>query len=288
MARSITYWYDIIIAEKDTMSNLNRYQPNADTSQQLLVDVTSTSKVARWRLWIWCVAACAMAFDVILDLFKIELSAIAQNSRYGSLPWYVVIAKEYQEGYNLIWQNSQYEYIAIDVTAQIITLAASDETTTSVILKVAKTVSGVATPLTTIEKTAFEAYVNRRKPGGINVHIISDLPDDLRLYVAVGYNPLMLTSTGESLLTPGTFPVEEAIEAYIQNLPFNGTLELMNVIDAIQLASGVDSAYISNAEARYGSNPFVSFAERYNANAGHLIIDVLNPLNTTITYTANV
>ncbi|MCE9539756.1 MAG: hypothetical protein K8R85_11130 [Bacteroidetes bacterium] len=286
--RPLTYWYDIIIVEKDTMSNLNRYQPNADTSQQLLADITSTSKVARWRLWVWCVAACAMAFDVILDLFKIELAAIAQNSRYGSLPWYVVIAKEYQEGYNLVWQNNQYEYITTDVASQIISLAASDETTTHVILKVAQLVSGVATPLSVIQTAAFEAYITKKKPAGINVHIISDLPDELRLYVTVNYNPLMLTSTGESLLTPGTFPVEDAIESYNQNLPFNGTLELMSVVDKIQLASGVDTAYVTNAEARYGSNPFVSFPEQYTANAGHLIIDSLNPLNTTITYVANV
>ena len=288
MARPITYWYDIIIAEKDTMSNLNRYQPNGDTSQQLLVDITSTSRVARWRLWVWCVAVCAVAFDVVLDLFKIELAAIAQNSRYGSLPWYVVVAKEYQEGYNLVWQNNQYEYLVTDVSAQIIALAASQETASEVILKVAKVVSGVAQPLTTIEKSAFAAYINRVKPGGVNVHIISNSPDQLQLFLTVNYNPLILLNTGEPLLSPGVFPVEDAIQAYIKNLPFNGTLELMRLIDAIEQVPGVDSVYITNALARYGSNAFVSFPQHYTADAGYLIIDPSNLLRTTITYSADV
>ena len=139
-------------------------------------------------------------------------------------------------------------------------------------------------PLSTLQKNAFQAYINKRKPGGVNVHIISNAPDELRLYITINFNPLVLSDTGEPLLSPGIFPVEDAIQEHIKNLPFNGALDLMRVIDVIELVPGVDSAYITDAQARYGANPFVSFSQQYIADAGYLIIDDTTPLSTTITY----
>jgi hypothetical protein len=292
MARSIAYWYDIIDAEKRTMSNLTGLQPNVDTSQALLVDVTTKSRVARWRLWMWCVAVCAYSVDVLFDLFKLDLEAIAQRSRYGSLPWYVAIAKEFQYGYNLIWNNNQFEYALVDEASKVVKLAAATEVVvgTSVIinLKVSELISGTPAPLNSAKLLAFQQYVAQRKPAGIVVHIISDNADDLRLYVKVGYDPLVLSATGESLLTPGVYPVEDSVQFYIQNLKYDGVLELCELVDMIQKVYGVNSAYVLDAQARYGANAFVPFAERYESNAGYLTIDPSNLLSATLTYAADV
>lgn len=288
MARSITYWYDVIITEKNTMSNLNGLLPAIDSSQKLLTDLNSKSKVARWRLWVWCVSVAAYTLDVLFDLFKIDLEDLVVRNRFGQLPWYVYIAKSYQHGYSLSWINNRYQYNAVDEAARIIKRAAAEENGEVINLKFAKVESGVTVPCNLTEKNAFKSYVEKVKPAGVDINYISEYPDDLKLFISVLYDPMVLTNSGESILTPGVFPVEDSINNFIGELTFNGTLELCFVNDSIQKSSGVVSSYVTNAQARYGANPFVAFPERYVSNAGHLAIHAGSPLNSTITYTANV
>ena len=284
MARSITYWYDLMITEKTTFANLSVYQPAIDDSQTLLNDLTSTSIVSRWRLVFWVVAACAYAMDVVFDLAILTLQTIAASSRYGTLPWYVSIAKEFQYGDSLSLINLEWKYAIVNPANQIIKLAAAQEGPGIVNLKVAKLVGTIKQPLIAAEYTAAKAYFNQRKPAGIKLNLISDNPDDLILDISINYDPLVLTATGELISTPGTFPVNDAIESYLESLDFNGAYELMKQIDFIQSALGpASSAYINSASARYGVNPFIPFPQRYFSNAGYLAINTL-----TISYTPNV
>lgn len=87
MARSPQYWYDYMIAEKQTNSNLNNLVPNPDTNQTLLNDLTTPSKVADWRLWIWVVAnSSQIRQDITFSIYDsvTNLSHIEQSSgAYG-------------------------------------------------------------------------------------------------------------------------------------------------------------------------------------------------------------
>ncbi len=286
MARTITYWYDYIITQKNTMSTLSVLQPNIDTAQTLLTDITTTSRVARWRLWVWAQAACAYVLDVTFDLALINFEAISKRSRFGTLPWYVDKSFAFQYGDSLTYQNNEWQYASITAINQIIKRAAAEENGNVVNLKVAQLVANLPVKLSIPQKAAFDAYVAKIKPAGITVNIISDDADEARFYLKVNYNALLLDSTGQLITSPGTYPVTEAIDAYLSNLNynFNGTVELSEFIDKVQAATGVVSAYILQASARYGSNPFVIFTERYKANAGHMVVDPTNPLSTTITY----
>ncbi len=287
MARTISYWYDVIIAEKNSFTNLNTLQPNVDNAQTLLSDVTSTSRVARWRLWVWCVAVCAYAMDVLFDLAKIELEAISIRSRFGTIPWYIYTAKNFQYGDSLVWVNNQWVYSPVITANRIIQMAAATEVGNTVNLKVAKMISGVITPLSSPELIAFQNYMGdsfKVKPAGVVVNVISDVADDLKLYLNIRYDKLVLDATGQLLSSPGTYPVNDSINSFISNMPFNGTLELCDLVDSVQKATGVKSAYVTNAEARYAANPFIAFAERYNTHAGYLSIYSGSPLSSTITY----
>jgi len=288
MARSPKYWYDLMIAEKNTFANLSVYQPNIDSSQTLLNDLTTTSKVAIWRLLFWCVASAMYTFDVVFDLYKIYLDEVAAQSRYGTLPWYIAVSKQFQYGDTLVLDGVEWKYATENTAIQIIKLAAAAEASGVVNIKTA-TFSGVTpVPISAPQLAAFTTYINKKKPAGINVHIINDNPDDLKLYVTVNYDPLVLSATGELISTPGTFPVEDAINEYLNSFGaesnFNSGFELMRCVDMIQAAKGVKTAYVTNAESRYGTNPFIAFTQRYFPNAGYLQIDPGTPLNTSITY----
>lgn len=292
MTRSITYWYDYMIAEKQTMANLSVYQPSIDSSQTLLTDLKSTSKVARWRLMIWVVATGYFALDAILQLAKIDLLAILERSKFGTLPWYISTAKKFQYGDAVLLDGLFWKYAVEDPTKQIVALAAAQAIEGKINLKIAKLVSGVPTPLSGPELTAFTSYIKAVKPPTVNVIIINSAADELQLTIEVTVDANILSLTGELISSPGTFPVEEAVALYLQSFAsdagFNSFYEIMRQQDFIQSAAGVVTAYVTMAKARDGSNPFTTFTQRYNPKAGHIGIDPLTPLNTTITYTANV
>lgn len=287
MARSPQYWYDFMIAERNSMASMIGMLPTIDSAQTFLNDAGTSSKVSRTRTFFWVVACCAYALELVVDLAVATMELLAKKSRFGILPWYVNQALLFQYGDALVLQNDEYQYPILNPNNQIIKRAAAQEDGNTINVKVAKLVGNNPTPLSAGEKSAVVAYFAKVKPAGSDVVIISDPPDELRLFPKVNYDPLLLDSTGQLITAPGTYPVRDAINSYISNLNvsnFNGVLELCDLVDAMQAAIGVISVYIPSASARYGSNPYTVFNERYQANAGHLVIDPTNPLSTSITY----
>ncbi|WP_317899415.1 hypothetical protein [Aurantibacillus circumpalustris] len=292
MARTPKYWYDIMIAEKNTFSNLNIYQPNIDSAQTLLADLTSQSKVAIWRLQFWCVASAMFALDVVFDLYKIYLEAIAAKSRYGTLPWYISVAKEFQYGDSLTLIDLEWRYATVNPASQIISLAAAQEGVGVVNLKIA-TLSGLnPTPISAPQYVAFTAYIKKKAPAGIIVNIINDNADELQLFITATFDPLVLTIIGELISAPGTFPLRDAVAEYLNEFGgedgFNSGFEIMRLEDKMQNALGIDTVYVTAAFARYGANPYVAFNQRYLPNAGYMIIDPGTPLSSSVTYVPNV
>lgn len=276
-----------MLAEKDTLANLSVYQPNMSTAQDFIDDLAGPSKVARWRIRYWIVATCAAAVDLIFDQALLNLIGIAEKARYGTLPWYVAKMKEFQYGDQLTLIDLEWKYAVVNEANRVIKLCAAKEGTGIVLVKIATIVSGVKQPLPTLQYNAAKAYLLKIKPAGIRVNLINDNPDDLILHLIINYDPLVMTDQGELIASPGVFPVEDAREEYLQNVDFNnGAYELMSAVDTIQKkkAQGVVSAYVTDAQARYGVLPFVSFDQRYFPNAGYLAI---HP-SSTITYVASV
>lgn len=285
MARTPTYWYDVILAEKQTMTNLSVLQPTIDDAQTLLTDVKSSSRVARWRLWLWAVAVCAYTLDVVFDLTLIAFEALAKRSRFGTLPWYIQKGYDFQFGDTLVFQNNEFQYVFDNPAIKIIKRAAAQEVGNTVNVKVAKLSGGIPAKLSLVEYTAAKAYFEKIKPAGVYLNLISDDPDEIRIYLNVNFDPLIYDNTGQLLSSPGTYPIIDAINNFIVNVIFDGRLELCDLIDAVQALPGSPSCYDLGCYGRYGANPFTQFTERYYPNSGHMKIDPTNPLTATITYT---
>ncbi len=284
MARQIKVIYDALIAEKINQPTLTTLQPAIDDQQTLLSDLATPSKVAVWRLWMWLVATAIFTHETLWDLFKAEVEEIAANAIPGTVRWYQDQALKYQHGDPLLYIDNKFQYAVIDPSKQIIKRAAVVELGSQVRIKVAKLNGFTITPLSTPELSAFDAYINQIKFAGTNTATLSRLPDLLKVAYKVYYDPLLLTATGELISNPGKFPVEEAITGHIANLPFNGNLVLTQLTDAIQKAVGVVNPILQSAEATYGAVPYAPIVETYNPDAGHMIVDPLNPLSGSITY----
>lgn len=284
MARTISEIYNEMVAEKESMSSLSDLQPNIDDSQTLLSDLTSTSKVAVWRLLLWIVAFGIWTHEVIFDAHKAEIKARAKELITGTRLWYRDQSLIYQHGDALVWNGQKYLYEFPDESKQIIKRCAVIEGGGQVRIKVAKVVSDEPAKLDASEESAFSAYTEKIKFAGTNILIISEDADLLRIYMSIKRDPLVLNADGSLISDGATFPVNDAINAYIKNLPFDGVLSLSALVDAVQAAQGVVDPKLVSAEAKYGDLTYANIDREYTANAGHMKIDDDYPLSATITY----
>lgn len=286
MSRTITEIYDTIIAEKQSLSALDELQPNIDSSQTLLNDLTSTSKVAIWRLFIFLFSTAVWMHEQIFDKFKEEVDERVKDASTGNIRWYWKQAFLFQFGDSLSYIDNKYQYATIDETKKIVERASVFEVGSQLRMKVAKLDSvGAPVPLSSVELTAFNDYMNKIKFAGTNVAIISSLPDQIQIYYSITVNQQVLSLTGESLSAPGTYPVEDVINKYIKDLPFDGVLNFTKLTDKIQEVDGVIDPVYGKSGASYGSLPFQEIVKNYyQPNAGHLVVAPTNPLSQTITY----
>lgn len=286
MSRSVTEIYDAIIIEKQNLSQLNELQPAIDSSQNLLSDLTSTSKVAVWRLFVYLFSVGVWMHEQIFDQFKEEVNERVKDAATGNLRWYWKQALLFQFGDQLTYINDKYEYATVDPNNQIVKRAAVFEVGSQIRMKVATLDSaGLPKPLNTTQLTAFNGYINKIKFAGANIAIISSDPDIIQIHYNIIVNQQVLSASGESLSVPGTYPVEDVINSYIKDLPFNGVLNFTKLTDKIQEVDGViDPVYVKSA-ASYGSLPRQTILKNfYQPNAGHLIISNSAPLSTTLNY----
>jgi hypothetical protein len=284
MARTIKEIYNSMVTEKNTMSSLNGLQPATDTATKLLSDLTSESKVARWRLKFWVFAVALWVHEKLFDAHKAQIEKRASELYVGSVIWYHAECFKFQFGDTLSWNGKKYIYDPIDAAKQIIKRASVTEVSGQLVIKIAKLASGVPAKLSTTEMAAFTSYIDLIKFAGTNTRIVSQDADLLKISYSIKYDPLAISATGELLSAPGTYPVEDAITKYIQNLPFDGKLSLTKLTDEIQKVPGVLDPVLGVAEAKYGTLPYSPIINEYNADAGHMTIDSVYPLRNSISY----
>jgi len=282
--RTLSEIYDAIAQEKDNLSQLDDWytkqsDPNStlDDHQTLLKDLTSSSKVAIWRLLLWVVAVATWIHEGLWYVFKTEVQELIDRERPHTLRWYAEQSKLWQYGDSLEWIDGQYQYSTYDASKQIVKYCSTAESAGVVLIKAAKEVAGVATKLTTAEKTSFENFWKKFKDAGVFINIISEDPDLVRIGFKIYYNPLVLTSTGVLIADGSTKPVEVAIESYLANLPWDGILRNSSVVDAVQQAAGVVDVVLTGSEAKANNAANYNAISRvYQSVSGHIALNDLN------------
>jgi hypothetical protein len=277
MARSIAEIYDEIVAEKQNMATLTALQPSIDDSQTLLNDLTTTSKVAIWRLWFWCVAFAIYTHESLFDTFSAQIETRSNEIIAGTPLWYQTESLAFQYGDSLTWNGSQYVYSTINTANQIIKRCAVVDLGYQVRFKIAKLDgNGLPIPLTLAEKNAFISYLNQIKFAGTPTSVVSNNGDDLKLNLDIQYNAQILDLNGFELENPAVNPVLDAINSYIGNLPFNGVYNVMALVDVIQNANGVVDVRLNSSMAKYGALSYSNTSQNYTPDAGYLVYDSLN------------
>ncbi|OMP79685.1 hypothetical protein [[Flexibacter] sp. ATCC 35208] len=263
MARTITEIQDDIISRITGTTELSM--------------LNSSSKVAVWRLWTYIVAVSIWALENLFDLHKSEVTTLINEKAPHSLRWYANKARGFQYGSELAYEADYYDNSALtdDQVAeqQIIAYSAVVEQAKGLRLKVARIVEGDLKALTAQQLESFATYMSKIKDAGVTPLIVESLPpDSLKLQLIIYYNPLVLGSDGARLDGTNPDPVRARVKDYLKNLPFNGTLVLAYLVDALQQVDGVVIPHIVQAQAQYGTLPYTAFDVKYNPDAGYLRI----------------
>jgi len=285
-ARTLKVIYDEMIAEKNTFSYLNELQPNVDSYQTFLQSLTSKSKVAVWRLIIYLTALAIWTHEKLLDVQTKEIEQRAADSIPGVVRWYRDISLLWQDGDSLVWDGKKYVYSPININNRLVAYAAAFESNNQVIVKVAKDSSGVPAALSANEKARFEAYLNLVKYAGTDTYVISQAADSVNITCEVFYDPLVLDSTGLLIEDGTTLPIEESFNQYVYDLGtvnFNGKFRVIDLVDALQRASGFKNVTFSaiNVTSPSAYDVLAATGNQYQSIAGHMTIGTL-----TITYTS--
>ncbi len=255
-----------------TIAQIQQDIINAKNADTTLSGLTSSSDVAIWRLWTYIIAFCQWTLEVLFEEHKAEVNSIISNQKPHTLQWYVAMSKLFQLGVTLPPDTDRYP--TVSPSAQIIKYAAAEELITGYVrIKVAKLSGSVLSAISAGDLSSFGSYMNRIKDAGVRLQLTSDPPDNLHLKTNIYYDPLVLDSSGTRLDGSSATPVEDAINIFLANLPFNGLFILNRLIDAIEAVEGVIICSVVLAEATHASLPYTSISYEYLPDAGYMVLD---------------
>lgn len=271
MARDIREIYNQMAAEKAAQSQLNELLVNPndatstlDTSQQLLSDLTSPSKVAIWRLMLWVMAFGIWLHEILWDDFRDDVNLLIESAIPGTPRWYQREALKFQLGYELTWNGTKYIYTVIDQGALLISRCAIQDNGGIIRVKVAK--SNIPEQLTADEVIAFNSYMQQIKFAGSNVLIVNFSADQLRFQIDVYYNAQVELAVIKAAC-------EAAILNYLSNLEFNGRVIAANLVDQIQQVEGVVIPHINNFDRFTSDAPsWIPVGVEYQTSAGYAVV----------------
>ena len=287
--------YNAIILEKENNQSLIELDPvSGETAKNLQSDLSNKRKVSRWRLFYWVISCIINTLEVIFDTFKEEVNNTILERDFGQLNWYPYIAKKYQQGYDLVWNETTLKFEYLDTTSvpavdsRIVKQASANMSGKTVILKLAKGTIGSYSALSTEEVSGFDTYIKKIAPAGVDILSISTSADKLRFSLRVFYNPLVYkldSSTPQRLqnILTSAYDVEVNIVNFIQSIPFNSKLKVYDLVNAIRQLKGVYNVVVVDIDAKYGSIPYATIingvTDEYLANAGYLEMDSTYTIN---------
>ncbi|HON53546.1 MAG TPA: hypothetical protein PLS12_10085, partial [Bacteroidales bacterium] len=278
--------YNSMIQEKETYLELQALQPQADNFQEMLSNLTSSSRVATWRLFYYVVAFCVWTLEKLMDKHKQEIDYTVANNHYGNRTWYEMKAKEFQLGEDLIVVNGVIKYAAENLSKRIVKYAASVPGSVTQV-KIAGESGGELIKIPAEQVVMVQNYFNKIKPFGTRVSVTSNEADRIKIIADIYYNPLVLYGSGAKI-TDGSKPVDVAINNFLKTIEYNGKLNIQKLVDAIQNAEGVQDVNHVEVYAKYGTTEYMQVNREYFSYAGWMRVDTDFPLSATLNFVAYV
>jgi hypothetical protein len=278
MARATTTIQSTIINAVQADPNL--YDPtNTDPTKQGL---TSTSQVAKWKLWTFVVAQAQNLFEQLVDLFKAEVEATVFSAAPGTPQWVQkqVLYFQYNASIPQVIQLNTTtlapEYPIVNPAYRIITqCSVTTNLNKTALVKVAKAgPSALSTP----ERNALTSFLDKICFAGVKFKVISVAADFIMLTYDIYYDGQYSASIAQS-----TYDAINGFLATSNSTNFDGTISLSKLEDIIQAVPGVRDVVAKQVEVRPASvvaanaykmvNANQVLLRNYNPFAGYMIVD---------------
>jgi hypothetical protein len=248
---------------------------------------------------IYIMAYTNYVLEKFFDTHRKEVEEYIRQMKPHSLRWYVNKVRMYRHGQALIEgtdtydENEPTEKSVDEMQVAKFVAATENDITVSQSNNNAKdtVVGGVATvyikvaggsntdkqPLDPEEIKGLLAYIREIKDAGVRVVVINEEAIQLELDLHIYYNPMVLDSEGRNL-QKGNKPVEDVVEDYIQNLPFNSEYRNADLIDRLQAIPGVVIPTLEVARQRKDNDsPWIDIPIRATPYSGYYVIKNLEP-----------
>lgn len=273
MARTINEIQQQMLDKKSTTSELSALEVLTTVEKNSIEDLTSTSKVAVWRLFIYIISYAIFTFENILDVFKDLIEKLIKENTPHNEFWYKSKAYKFQYGDNLIDND---EYAVIDESKQIIKQVAIVEGDRKIIIKVATLDGDQLVKIDDINKiNAFSEFMNKIKDAGTVLEIINEDADKLRVQLEFYYDALVIDADGKEINT-GVAVVELAIKQYLNSIEFNGEFDVNKMNDYIQQAVGYKSLKVNYVGFKAGiAVSYMPINRAYTPLSGYMNLEEL-------------
>ncbi|MEK0371177.1 MAG: hypothetical protein QQN55_08505 [Nitrosopumilus sp.] len=279
--RTIKEIEDAMILDKESRPELN--------------GLNSTSQVAIWRNLIFSFAVASSLNEISQEEFQKQVEERALEIPTGTERWYASESLNFQDGDALEFIDGNVVYPIIDESKRIIILAAADKENGFLVIKVAKLdVAGNAIAITPTELTSFKEYWSQKKFACTPLAFVSQESDKAIIDYRIGVNATVINPvTGESLTTPGIFPVKDAINEFLKTFQaenFSSIFRIMKLTDAIQSVAGVENAVAQSVQIKPFDGVYTEVITEINeehlTQAGYITVSTTGgeTLDDTLTY----
>ena len=218
------------------------------------------SKVSLENIWFSIVASSIWALESLFDAFREDVDAKIATAVLASIPWYHKIALEFQYGDQLVFdeETKQFVYPEIHPNKQVVKYAACRDVGGGVyVLAAGANSAGNPVALDADVLTAFESYLNQRKPAGVIVEVgekatKKGLKVGDRVCTIGGIYATVVAIKDDVLTVEDTSvrPVDAAINYYLRNIEYGGVLNKTALVDAIQAVPGVVDIKLNKVAVR--------------------------------------
>ena len=251
-----------------TIIEIFNYILDLKNKNTILSEVNTTSKTGLWRQFLEVVSTAYWAFVNVRDLHDKETNVLIQEQKVPNQRWYRNKALSFQYGFDveidtdIFKPTIQVDGVDVEATedqieaSKLIKYCAVDRKVinnrASLIIKIAGEENGEIVQTSDDVKNSHKKWfeIDGAAAAGDVITYINYKGDILSFSVDVYVNPLVLMSDGRHKINLN-YPVEDAIKAYLKNLPFNGEFDVQKFEAAILATEGVLKLKTNKVESKW-------------------------------------
>lgn len=234
------------------------------------------SAVSLERIIIYIVAVAIWVLESLFDQHKADVDARIEEILPHRPKWYRDKALAFMKDRTLMGDTDRYDTTGMTDSAieaaRVVKYAAAAESEDSSILtvKIATSGDGGLQSLDAETETEFTAYMKEIKDAGVRLQVVNKEADSFSCTLAIYYDAML---TEETVKTA----VEEAVEEYVQGLPFNGEYTNMALVDRLQQVEGVRIAEVRASSACPHGGAVQQIDAKYSPVAGYMKVGQITP-----------